>query len=509
MKLGRWALMAALLAPFGISGCGNFWQNPNNGSGTGDYSLSNSGNITVAPGATTGNTSTITVTPANSFTGTVTLTCSVSGPTGARSPATCSLSPTSVSITDTNSQTTTLTAASTSTTTTGAYQITVTGTSGSTSETTSVCAEVTTSSGTCSAATGTSGNFYVLNETTKQVAAFNISSGSLATIGDVTLPGGYAPLAIAVAPNGQFLYVSSLLGGIYVYTIDSSTGALTLGNNGGAVSQDPATSMQVDATNSWLVVTYPGASNAALSAIAIDPDTGDLATSGETEQSFSGGLSGPTSTQLAISPNDSSSCNDCYVFVGLGTGGTELIGFNPGNANPFGNSGHFNVLNSGGADNAVAIDPNNVLLYVGETDALPSSSQSGGVRVFTIGTGGLTEVSGSPYTTGGTGPSSIVPTSDGSYLYVANRAVGSSSTGNISSYSVATTGLTFIATATAGPTGLLGIAEDSTGGYLLATDAAGNPDLEAYTISSGTLTSVLSTTTGTDPTGAIAIAAAP
>jgi 6-phosphogluconolactonase (cycloisomerase 2 family) len=100
-----------------------------------------------------------------------------------------------------------------------------------------------------------------------------------------------------------------------------------------------------------------------------------------------------------------------------------------------------------------------------------------------------------------------VPTSDGNYVYVANRSVSGSSNGNISSYSVGTAGLTFVATAAAGPTGLLGLAEDSTGGYLLATDSAGNPDLEAYTMSSGTLTSVLSVATGTDPTGAIAVAA--
>ncbi len=502
MKSGRWAWLAAVLAPLAVAGCGNFWQAPSGGNGSGDFSLSNSGNITVAPGATTGNTSTISVTPANSFTGTVTLTCAVTGPSGAASAATCSLSPTSVSITDTNAQTAVLTAASTSTTTTGAYQMTVSGVSGSTTETTTVCAEVTTSSGTCSAATGTSGNFYVLNQTTKQVAAFNISSGALNAIGSLTLPGSQAPLAIAVAPNDQFLYVSTITG-IYLYTINSTSGALTLGNGGIAVSSDPATTMQVDATNSWLVDAISGTTD--LFAIAINSTTGVLATAGETEQALPGGLPASTSTQLAISPNDSS-CTSCYVFVGLGTGGTEVIGFDPGSANPFGNTGRFKVLNSGG-DNVVAVDPNNQYLYVGESDALPSASQSGGVRVFTIGTGGVTEVSGSPYTTGGTGPSAILPTSDGNYVYVANRSVSGSSTGNISSYSVGTTGLTFIATAAAGPTGLLGLAEDSTGGYLLATDSAGNPDLEAYTISSGTLTSVLSVSTGTDPVGAIAIGA--
>src|ERR1035441_46669 len=54
-----------------LAGCGDFWQAPG-GSST-SFTLTNSGAITVSPGATTGNTATITVTPSNSFTGTVTL----------------------------------------------------------------------------------------------------------------------------------------------------------------------------------------------------------------------------------------------------------------------------------------------------------------------------------------------------------------------------------------------------------------------------------------------------
>jgi DNA-binding beta-propeller fold protein YncE len=196
----------------------------------------------------------------------------------------------------------------------------------------------------------------------------------------------------------------------------------------------------------------------------------------------------------------------------MGSGGTEFVLFNPGNANPFGGYGHFNVLNSNGGDNAVAVDPTtNRLLYVGESNALPSATQTGGLRVFTIASTGLTELTsaGSPYAVGGVGPSSILPSLDGNYVYVANQSVSGSTTGNIASFSVTSTALTSIGTAAAGPSGKLGLAEDSTGSYLLAVDFAGSPDLQAYTMSAGTLTSVLSVTTGTDPVGATAIAAAP
>jgi 6-phosphogluconolactonase (cycloisomerase 2 family) len=378
----------------------------------------------------------------------------------------------------------------------------VTGTSGSTTETTTVCVAVGVSSSSCASTASTSGDFYVLNQTTNQVVAFSISSGSLNKIGAYTLPA--EPYAMAIAPNGKFLYVSTL-NGIYLYTIGSS-GALTTGNSGGTISGDTATTMQVDATNSWLVDAVSGLNQ--LYAIAINSSTGMLATAGESEQPFT--LSATTVKQLAISPNDSSSCGDCYVFVALGSGGTELIHFSPGSAYPFGSSYQLGLLHSGG-DNAVAVDPTNRLLYVGESDALPSAAdnQTGGLRALTIASNGVKEISGSPYGIGGAGPSAIQPTADGNYVYVANETVSGSSDGNIAGFSVTSTALTSIGTVAAGPSGQLGLAEDSTGSYLLAVDFAGNPDLEAYTMSSGTLTSTLSAATGTDAVGAIAVVAVP
>lgn len=352
-----------------------------------------------------------------------------------------------------------------------------------------------------------SGVFYVLNQTTDQIVAYTISSGTLNKIGALTLAAP-APLAIAVAPNGQFLYVSTG-SGIYLYTI-GSTGALTLGNNNQALSQDLATSMQVDATNSWLVDAISGSSE--LNAIAINPASGALAVAGESEQPLPGGLTATTPTQLAISPGDSSSCTDCYVFVAMGSGGTEAIHFTPSDVNPFGSSGHINLVNSAGGDAVVAVDPTNRLLYVGETDVFPSAAQPAGLRVFTIGSAGVTEFTGTgyPYAIGGVGPSSILPSLDGNHLFVANRSVSGSSNGNIAGFSVTTTALTSIGTVAAGPTGQIGLAEDSLSNFVLAVDFAGNPDFEAYTMSTGgALTAAITSATGTDPVGAVAVAALP
>jgi len=489
------------LAVVSLSGCKNFWAAP---AGSTDFALSNGGPISVTAGATTSNTSLITVTPSNSFSGTVTLSCAVTtSVTSPVSPATCSLSPTSVSISGTTAETSTLTATTTSTTTSGAYSITVTGAStGASSETTSVCVEVGTSTGSCtSSAGGASGIFFVLNQTTNQIASLSItSSGTLTGIGTTSLPAAGAS-AIAVAPNGNFLYVSTG-SGIFLYTI-ASNGTLTIGNGGQAISLDLASSMQVDATNSWLVDAVAGI--AEINAIAISPTTGGLA--GQTEQVFA--LPSTTPIQVAISPNDSSSCTSCYVFVAMGSGGTEVIHFNPASTNPFTSSvGTINPVSSEGGDSTVGVDPSNRLLYVGETAAV-SGTQTGGLRVFTIASGGVTQLAGSPYASGGTGPTSILPTANGNFVYIANQSVSGSADGNITGFSVTASALTSISSIGAGPTGRLGLAEDSTGSYLLATDFAGSPDLQAYTMSGGTLTSLLTDATGTDPVGAVGIAALP
>ena len=53
--------------------------------------------------------------------------------------------------------------------------------------------------------------------------------------------------------------------------------------------------------------------------------------------------------------------------------------------------GVLKLINTAGAANAVAVDPSNLLLYVGETVAL-SGTQTGGYRMQEIAQGGLSKV---------------------------------------------------------------------------------------------------------------------
>ncbi len=509
MKSGTWKRVVVAAAPLilgFVAGCSNFWDPPSTTNNS--YTLSNSGNISVTPGGSSGNTSTISVTPANLFTGTVSLTCAVtSSPTGASSPATCSLSPTSVSISTAAAQTSILTATTTSTTTTGTYNITVTGTSGSLSQTTTLCAEVSTSSGTCTATSGSgSGNFYVLNQNAKQIVGYSIASGTLSRISGSPYTLSAAPYSIAIAPNGQFLYVGTAAG-IFLYAIQTS-GQLTLANNLNAISQDIATTMQVDPSGHWLLEAGPNLRE--LLAIPLNTSTGvPLST---TEQFTL--LPAATVQQLTVSPDNA------HVFVALGSSGTQDITFAAGQTTPFGSTFNIPTINSSGAALSVAVDPANPasrLLYIGETAAL-SGSNTGGLRVFDYNS--LVEISGSPFATSGLSPVEILPlpygTNKGNYVYVANRTVSGSSTGLIQGFFIATSGSTYSVTAmssnAAAGIAPVGMVQESKGNYLLVINSGGSPDLQGFTFDSttaGKLDVGITSATGTDPVQASGIAAAP
>lgn len=353
-----------------------------------------------------------------------------------------------------------------------------------------------------------SGDFYVTNSATNEIAGLYVKAGTVTALGTSSKLSA-SPLAITIAPNNAFLYVSTV-GGIFVYTIDNSTGQLTVGNSGQPISSDPATTMQVDSTNSWLVEGFSGTSN--LFAIHINPGTGVL----QSNQEQPIALPSSGVRQVAISPDNTN------VLVALGSGGTATIPFNAANSNPFGNVGTLGVKGTGGAALSVAFDPIPSggtaprLFYIGETVAVGATStdaNTGGLRAFTYST--KQEITGSPFRTGGLAPYSILPFTGGNYVYVVNRQTASGNTGVISGFSVATTnnalGLTALGSTFNAGTNPQMLVEDSTSQFVFAVNFGGNPDLIGYTINTtnaGYLDKVISSQTGTDPVQAISIAAA-
>lgn len=350
-----------------------------------------------------------------------------------------------------------------------------------------------------------SGVFYVLNQKTAQVAAFSFSTGTTITLNAITgspYTIAAAPFAMALSPNGNFLYVSSAAG-IYLYNV-GSTGALTLSNNGQVISADPAYSMQVDPTGQWLIEAVSGMGT--VNAIPLSTTTG--AYNGNLQEAEAT-LPSANVQQLAVSPANSATP---YVFVAMGASGTAVVPFTAANAKPFGGVARIVPKGTLGGATSVAVDPGNKLLYVGETVAV-SGTQTGGLRVFTIGASQISEISGSPFATGGTGPSAILATA--SNVYVANKAVSGSSVGNITGFTVAsnagTYSLTKVNTVNAG-SGPTGLAKENTSTYLLAVNYGGNPDLSAYTFdatTAGQLNAGPKAATGSDPVQAVAVVALP
>jgi hypothetical protein len=113
-------------------------------------------------------------------------------------------------------------------------------------------------------------------------------------------------------------------------------------------------------------------------------------------------------------------------------------------------------------------------------------------------------------------PNAILPIASGEYVYVANGQ-GTSGSGNITWFPISVSGTIYtIAAGSTIASGVVpaGLAEDNEDNFVLAVSnggstSSGDPDLGGFTMSSGALTANIATYTGTDPVGAIAVAALP
>jgi len=326
-------------------------------------------------------------------------------------------------------------------------------------------------SSTVTTTTLSSGYFYVLDKSTSQLIVYYIDSGTLTKVSSYALPS--APLAISVAPDNDFLYVSTT-SGIYLYTI--STGTLTLDST--AISTDPAVAIQVDAKSEWLIET---SGSGYLYAIPVGSSTGEIDSSRATAQVA---LASSTVNGISVAPSDK------YVFVACGTSGTAAFAFSASSSDPFGSAAYATVApvnTTSGAALSVAVDPSSRLLYIGESAAI--STSGGGLRAFTIGTGGtLAELSVSPIASGGTGPHAILAKSTGDYVYVANWK--GTSTGNIAAFAISETdsvySLTRLSSTVATGIEPVSLAEDSNSNFVIAVSSGGSPYLDAYYFDSST-----------------------
>jgi hypothetical protein len=369
----------------------------------------------------------------------------------------------------------------------------------------------TTTTGSCTTncTTATSGNFYILDSgTTPEIVGETIVTGTLRSITGSPWALEGSPYSMAIAPNGDFLIVSTT-SGVFAYPItDGVLGTAVV------VSTDQASAVQVDATDSWLIEAIAGTGGLTIGAVPINSTTGANNGSEQTV-SFTVTNAVVQTNGMVISPDN------LNLFVPLGAGGTIVEPFNAGvttGSNPLESKATtIAVANTSGSALSVAVDPSTTprLFYIGETLA-DSAGTSGGLRVFNYDSLGstLTQATGSPIASGGLAPNFILPIASGEYVYVAN-GTGSTTAGNVTGFSITSNGATTpvytVATDTATAAGIqpIGLAEDSTGTFVFAVGSLGSPYFDAYIFDTTTLGQLDSQIVSTTSSASIGIVAAP
>ena len=330
---------------------------------------------------------------------------------------------------------------------------------------------------TTTSTTLSSGYFYVLDASDAKVLSYYISSGSLTLAASKSLPA--TPTAFAMSPDNSYMYVGTD-SGIFSYKV--SSGTLTLVSSS-AISSDVPTAMAVDTTGAWLLEGYGSGTYIYLTAI---PVSSGVQKSGYSSQTVYVSSSAALN-QIAVDPNDD------YLFLAAGSYGTETYLFTSGNTSPIGNGSQQALVNSSGAALSVAVDPSARMVYVGESDAV---SSSGGLRAFTYSTSSsspkLTEISGSPYSSGGTGPHAILPISGGDTIYVANW--NGTSSGVIDGFTLTSSSSTYTLTklSTTVSTGIepSSMVEDADDNFVIVGNTGGSPYLDAYIFDTTTSTTL-------------------
>lgn len=328
---------------------------------------------------------------------------------------------------------------------------------------------------------------YVTTPLNNGVAAYRLdtNTGAFKQILGSPYVTGISPTSVVVHPTGQFAYVSNAgENTISFYKIDS-TGALSEVTPRTPTQMQPS-ALLIDPAGKVLFAVN-SASNT-ISSYSIGSSGALTTTSGSPYQT-----SGFTPIRGGITPSGK------FLYVANSNSAT-ISGFaidSSGGLTPVPNS----PIAVGNAPNWISIDPSSKFLYV-------ANLQDGTFSGFTIdGTsGGLTAMSGSPFGvvsgTTITPVSSLVVDASGKYLYVTTLGV----TSNVYGYSInGTSGVPTAITASGFPIaagGSAGFIVNDTSGTLVFVGNQTSSSISGFkiTASSGVLTLVSTTSTGSAPT---------
>ncbi len=259
---------------------------------------------------------------------------------------------------------------------------------------------------------------YVANLTSNTVSGYSVNhtNGVLTPVGEALAPSpvGIQPISVGIDSTGHFLYVlnhgnaTAGTSTISVFSIDTARGILT------PVSGSP---FAVAANPQYMLVSP---SSPVVYVVAGSPSTISvfgIGTNGSLVAAPASGFTGPAAaniTSIAVDPKGqfmyaTDLGNGNVISLSISAGSSALT---PAAGSPF---------TAGTGPNAVAVDGTGSFVYV-------SNKGSNDVSAFKSTAGALAQVSGSPYTTQGTGtvattaPGFLTVDANSTFLYVANTA---------------------------------------------------------------------------------------
>jgi DNA-binding beta-propeller fold protein YncE len=343
---------------------------------------------------------------------------------------------------------------------------------------------------------------YIANSGTDDVAAF-AATNPLSVVSSVNASFGEIPTAMAVSPNNAYLYVASASGAeISLFNIQDGG---SLGTETPEVTAITPYALAVDTTSTYLLAAGLAVSSSCTSGLQVGLYVYTIGTDGaitNTSVTPAGGPCGSTTAGyplgIAVSPSDG------YIFVAAGTNGIVGYTFSGGVATPeaylsctVGGTGC--ALTGDTSVSGVVVDPNSAYVFASAT-----GSPDGGVAQFGIPvtTAPALTLKGAIQDLGG---AFAAITTSSSYVYATAL-----NTGQVYGFSYTSGGLTALSgspySPSVGSSGTVGIAATSGFVFTINSDSGGN--LQEFTVGSGGVLNAIgtgSTSSGTYAPVALAV----
>ncbi len=322
-------------------------------------------------------------------------------------------------------------------------------------------------------------------------------SGTLTELSGTPYTVGDGAQSVVIHPSGKFLYVAN------PGQLEDDISLFNIASNGTLAEVAPRTPIGSNATQPSLLVMDPAGNylyvmntlSDNISVFSIDSSTGALTQilNPATQQPYPNLLGRLTPLNMRLTPSG----DFLYVSVAGGQSQSDIgsiEGFSV-NAGVLTNLSPPLISAEGANPNGLAIDPSGSYLYVANT-----GSQS--ISIFSILPSGVLQnnVQGSPLDDIYNDPFSLLLDPKGQYLYVANQgsnnvAVYSISNGLPTALTTSTSAFAF--TTESSPSFLV---EDPNGNYLFVGNQGSGAGIQAFGVSSGNLNPLITYGVGNTPT---------